>query len=78
MVFVDGFIKLIDANKVDVVLNPLNTNPLPSCAVVDGVNDLESGAETLCPFVMKEQSVKNIIIIVCFKIIQQSSQFYYL
>jgi hypothetical protein len=42
-------IKLIDANKVDVALNPLNTNPLPSCAVVDGINDLESGADTLCP-----------------------------
>jgi hypothetical protein len=42
-------IKLIDANKVDVALNPLNTNPLASCAVVDGINDLESGADTLCP-----------------------------
>jgi hypothetical protein len=42
-------IKLIDASKVDVALNPLNWNPLPSCAVVDGINDLESGADTLCP-----------------------------
>jgi hypothetical protein len=49
VVFVDGLIKLIEANKVDVVVNPLNTNPLPSCAVVDGINDLESGADTLCP-----------------------------
>jgi hypothetical protein len=41
--------KLIDANRVDVELNPLNTNPLASCPFVDGINDLESGADTLCP-----------------------------
>jgi hypothetical protein len=44
-----GLTKLIDANRVAVELNPLNTNPLASCAVVDGINDLESGADTLCP-----------------------------
>jgi len=60
VVFVDGFIKLIDANKVDVVLNPLNWNPLPSCAVVDGINDLESGADTLCPNPKNEISKKHI------------------
>jgi hypothetical protein len=42
-----GFTKLIDANKVAVEPNPLNTKPLPSCPFVDGVNDLESGADTL-------------------------------
>jgi hypothetical protein len=46
---VGGFTKLIDANKVDVEVNPLNTNPLASCPVVDGKKDLESGADTLCP-----------------------------
>jgi len=60
VVFVDGFIKLIDASKVDVALNPLNTNPLPSCAVVDGINDLESGADTLCPNPKNEISKKHI------------------
>jgi hypothetical protein len=60
VVFVDGFIKLIEANKVDVELNPFNTNPLPSCAVVDGINDLESGADTLCPNPKNEISKKNI------------------
>jgi hypothetical protein len=49
VVFVDGLIRLIEANKVDVALKPLNWNPLASCAVVDGINDLESGADTLCP-----------------------------
>jgi hypothetical protein len=49
VVFVDGFIKLIEANKVDDAENPLNINPLPSCAVADGINDLELGADILCP-----------------------------
>jgi hypothetical protein len=49
VVFADGLIKLIDVRSVAVELNPLNTNPLPSCAVVDGIKDLESGADTLCP-----------------------------
>jgi hypothetical protein len=53
-------IKLIDANKVDVALNPLNTNPLASCAFVDGINDLESGADTLCPNPKNEISKKHI------------------
>jgi hypothetical protein len=42
-------IKLIEASNVDVEVNPLNENPLPSCAFVDGKKDLESGADTLCP-----------------------------
>jgi hypothetical protein len=44
-----GLIKLIDAKRVDVEVNPFNTNPLASCPAVDGKNDLESGADTLCP-----------------------------
>jgi hypothetical protein len=60
VVFVDGLIKLIDASKVDVEVNPLNKNPLPSCAVVDGINDLESGADTLCPNPKNEISKKHI------------------
>jgi hypothetical protein len=44
-----GLIKLIEVNKVDVAENPLKMNPLPSCAVVDGIKDLEFGADTLCP-----------------------------
>jgi len=44
-----GFNKLIDANSVSVELNPVNTNPLASCPVVEGKKDLESGADTLCP-----------------------------
>jgi hypothetical protein len=57
---VGGFTKLIDANKVAVEPNPLNTNPLASCPVVDGKNDLESGADTLCPNPKNEISKKNI------------------
>jgi len=57
-----GLIKLIDVNKVDVALNPLNTNPLASCAVVDCKNDLESGADTLCPNPKNDVSKsKNIV-----------------
>jgi hypothetical protein len=41
--------KLIDANTTSLVANPLNKNPLASCPFVDGINDLESGADTLCP-----------------------------
>jgi len=55
-----GFTKLIDANRVDVELNPLNTNPLASCPEVDGKNDLESGADTLCPNPKNEISKKHI------------------
>jgi hypothetical protein len=55
-----GLTKLIDANRVDVALNPLNTNPLASCPVVDGKNDLESGADTLCPNPKNEISKKHI------------------
>jgi len=55
-----GFTKLIDANKVAVELNPLKTNPLASCPVVDGKNDLESGADTLCPNPKNEISKKHI------------------
>jgi hypothetical protein len=55
-----GFTKLIDANRVDVELNPLKTNPLASCPVVDGKNDLESGADTLCPNPKTEISKKHI------------------
>jgi hypothetical protein len=43
------YLILIDANSVAVELNPLKLNPLASCPVVDGKNDLESGADTLCP-----------------------------
>jgi hypothetical protein len=57
---VGGFTKLIDANKVAVEPNPLNTNPLASCPVVDGKKDLESGADTLCPNPKNEISKKNI------------------
>jgi hypothetical protein len=53
-------IKLIDVSKVDVAENPLNTNPLPSCAVVDCKKDLESGADTLCPNPKNDVSKKNI------------------
>jgi hypothetical protein len=44
-----GFTKLIDVNSVSVEPNPFKTKPLASCALVDWVNDLESGADTLCP-----------------------------
>ena len=44
-----GFTKLIEVSKVDVALNPLNTNPLALCPAVDCKKDLESGADTLCP-----------------------------
>jgi hypothetical protein len=57
---VGGLIKLMEANRVDVELNPLNTNPLPSCPLVDCKNDLESGADTLCPNPKNEISKKNI------------------
>ena len=57
--FVDGLIKLIEASKVDVALNPLNWNPLPSCPVVDGKKDLESGADTLCPNPSTDIDKKN-------------------
>jgi hypothetical protein len=54
---VGGLTKLIDANRVDVEVNPLKLNPLASCPVVDGKNDLESGADTLCP------NPKNVVVI---------------
>jgi len=57
---VGGLTKLIDANRVDVEVNPLNTNPLASCPFVDGKKDLESGADTLCPNPKNEISKKNI------------------
>jgi hypothetical protein len=57
---VGGLTKLIDANKVAVEPNPLNTNPLASCPDVDGKNDLESGADTLCPNPKNEISKKHI------------------
>jgi len=44
-----GLTKLIDANRVAVEPNPLNTNPLAVCPFVDGKKDLESGADILCP-----------------------------
>jgi hypothetical protein len=62
--------KLIDANSVAVELNPLKTNPLASCALVDCKNDLESGADTLCPN-PKNDVNKNNIVTNCF-IIQLS------
>jgi hypothetical protein len=55
-----GFTKLIDAKSVEVELKPFNTNPLASCPVVDGINDLESGADTLCPNPKNEISKKHI------------------
>jgi hypothetical protein len=45
---------------VAVGANPLNINPLASCPFVDGINDLESGADTLCPNPKNEISKKNI------------------
>jgi hypothetical protein len=57
---VGGLTKLIDANIVSVELNPLNENPLASCPDVDGKNDLESGADTLCPNPKNEISKKHI------------------
>jgi hypothetical protein len=55
-----GLIKLIDVSNVAVELNPLKTNPLASCPLVDCVNDLESGADTLCPNPNVEISKKHI------------------
>jgi hypothetical protein len=54
-----GLTKLIDANRVAVELNPLNTNPLAFCPVVDCINDLESGADTLCPNPKNDVSKNN-------------------
>jgi hypothetical protein len=68
-----GLTKLIDANSVSVETKPLKTKPLASCTLVDCVNDLEFGAETLCPFVTNEQSVNSNIVIIFFKTIQLSS-----
>ena len=47
-------------SKVDVAENPLNTNPLPSCAVVDCKKDLESGADTLCPNPKNDVNKNNV------------------
>jgi hypothetical protein len=61
-----GFTKLIDANIVAVELNPFNMNPLASCPDVEGKNDLESGADTLCPNPkndINENNVTNICFI---------------
>jgi hypothetical protein len=44
-----GFTKLIEANRVSVELNPVNSNPLASCPLVLTVNDLGSGAFTAYP-----------------------------
>jgi hypothetical protein len=55
-----GLTKLIDAKRVDVEVNPFNTNPLASCPAVDGKKDLESGADTLCPNPKNEISKKHI------------------
>jgi hypothetical protein len=57
---VGGFTKLIDANNVTVELNPLNTNPLASCAVVDCKKDLESGADTLWPNPKNDVNKSNV------------------
>jgi hypothetical protein len=57
---VGGLIKLIEAKRVSFEPNPLNTNPLASCPLVDGINDLESGADTLCPNPKNEISKKHI------------------
>jgi hypothetical protein len=50
-----------------VEVNPLNTNPLASCPLVDCKKDLESGADTLCPNpkndVNKNNNVTNIFFI---------------
>jgi hypothetical protein len=62
-----GFTKLIDASKLAVELNPFNTNPLASCPVVEGKNDLESGADTLCPNPkndINKNNVTNIFLII--------------
>jgi hypothetical protein len=55
-----GLTKLIDANRVSVDPNPLNTNPLASCPFVDGKKDLEFGADTLCPNPKNDVSKKHI------------------
>jgi hypothetical protein len=55
-----GLTKLIDANSVAVELKPLKLKPLASCPAVDGKNDLESGADTLCPNPKNEISKKHI------------------
>jgi hypothetical protein len=55
-----GLIKLIDANSVSLDPNPLKLNPLASCPFVDGINDLESGADTFCPNPKNEISKKHI------------------
>jgi hypothetical protein len=57
---VGGLTKLIEASKVDVAPNPLNTNPLASCPFVDGINDLESGADTLCPNPKNDVNKNNV------------------
>jgi hypothetical protein len=63
---VGGLTKLIEANRVDVEVNPLNTNPLASCPFVDGINDLESGADTLCPNPKNDVSKNNNVTNKCF------------
>jgi hypothetical protein len=55
-----GLTKLIEANNIAVELNPLKTNPLASCPLAEGKNDLESGADTLCPNPKNEISKKHI------------------
>jgi hypothetical protein len=55
-----GFTKLIEANRVADVLNPLKTKPLASCPLVDCKKDLESGADTLCPNPKNDINKKNI------------------
>jgi hypothetical protein len=64
-----GFTKLIEVSKVDVALNPLNTNPLALCPVVDCKKDLESGADTLCPNPKNDVNKSNNVTNKCFIIL---------
>jgi hypothetical protein len=61
-----GLTKLIEVNNVDVALNPLNTNPLASCALVDCKKDLEAGADTLCPNPKNDINESKNIVTICF------------
>jgi hypothetical protein len=57
-----GLTKLIDVNNTAVELNPLNTNPLPSCPMVDCVNDFGSGLLIVCPNPNADTASNNIIV----------------
>ena len=58
--FKKGELVIVDDHINLLFENPLNKNPLAFCPVVDGKNDLESGADTLCPNPKNEISKKHI------------------